>query len=214
MALFWSNWSKRYWTEETIDWLVSDWKVNLIRASMAVPYDGYLVDEENVKKQLVTVVDRCIEKDVYVIIDWHIEGPNNDNLDRSFQFFAEMAQKYGDKPHVMFEGWNEPIDDDWSTVLKPYHEKLLSAIRPVSDNLYIAGNNHWSARPDLACKDRIDDRNVAYTVHFYAASHFAHPDRQWAIDAQMLGCTVVGTEWGICTNKGNGRLDFESATEW
>ena len=43
---------------------------------------------------------------VYVIIDWHIEGANAENLSVAKDFYKEMAMKYGKNDAVLYEGWN------------------------------------------------------------------------------------------------------------
>lgn len=37
-------------------------------------------------------------------------------------FFASMAQKYGKYPHVIYELYNEPVEDNWED-LKVMHSK-------------------------------------------------------------------------------------------
>jgi len=166
---------------------------------------------------LTTVVDACIEAGIYVIIDWHIEGPNGQNTEKAKGFFKEMAQKYGKNNHVLYEGWNEPTHDTWGGYLKKYHTYILSVIRPYSKSLYIAGNERWSTTSDRACADKLDDPNVAYTLHFYAATSAgqnginARAENQKAID---MGCSVFVTEWGTCGYTGNGNVDEGSSATW
>merc|ERR1719330_1030473 len=42
MSLFWSQWMPQYWNRAAIEWLVSDWKITLIRCAMGIEHGGYL----------------------------------------------------------------------------------------------------------------------------------------------------------------------------
>ena len=79
MSMFWSNMRQMYWNEDLINWLVSDWKVQVVRAPMAVvpderddTKDNYYKNPKKEAAKVATIVDACIKNGVYVIIDWHI----------------------------------------------------------------------------------------------------------------------------------------------
>ena len=180
---------------------------------MAASQGGYVDNPDGETAKLTTVVDAAISNSIYAIIDWHIEGANSQFKDQAKVFFDHMAAKYGSNDHVLYEGWNEPTDQDWSGELKGYHQEVLGTIRAHTNNLYIAGNPQWSSMPNVACNDRLDDPNVAYTMHFYAATHYGDV-RGRAQEAINNGCAVVITEWGTCESSGNGRVDEGSANEW
>ena len=217
MSMFWSQEKPLFWNEDLVNYLVSEWKVEVVRAAMAVSsggldQGGYLQEPEKEKEKLVKVVDACIKNGVYVIIDWHIEGANADNLKVAKDFFAEMSKKYGKENAVLYEGWNEPTYDTWD-VIKAYHDEITKTIRPYTSNLYIAGSPRWSAQPYLACDSQVKDTNVAYTVHFYAATH-VYENRNWADQALKCNLAQFVTEWGTCNSLGNGELDFVNTTNW
>lgn len=213
MALFWSQWAGDFWNADVVNWLVKDWKIKILRCSMGADKGGYIENPDAEKAKVTTVVDAAIANDIYAIIDWHIEGPNSQFKDQAKIFFDHMSAKYGSNPHVLYEGWNEPTFQSWSGELKQYHIEVLGCIRAHSQNLYIAGNPGWSSHPDQACDDRLDDDNVAYTLHFYAATH-GQDTRNRAQSAIDRGCAVVVTEWGTCEASGNGRVDENSANTW
>ncbi len=212
MSLYWSQWHPKFYDAETIRRLVVDWQSSLVRAAMAVEYEGYLDHPEDERARVETVVDAAIANDLYVLIDWHDHHADL-HADQAQIFFAAMAQKYANVPNVMFEIWNEPIDVSWPEV-KSYAERTLGTIRGKgANNLVIVGSPSWSTEVVAAADDRLADPNVAYTFHFYAASHKqeSRDKIQLALDK---GIAIFATEWGTCTYDGNGFIDEESSTTW
>ncbi|CAK0873930.1 unnamed protein product [Prorocentrum cordatum] len=212
MSMFWSQWMGQYWNPDTIRWLKEDWHVSFIRAAMGVEQGGYLENPSAEKAKLQAVVDACIDVGIYVVIDWHAYH-GEDHVEEAKAFFSEMAQKYGDKPHVLFETYNEPQQVDWSGVIKPYHEQIVPVIREHSDNIIILGTRTWSQEVDVASQDPVQGDNLAYTVHFYAASMGA--DLRGKVSTALAnGAAIFATEWGTCEYTGDGRLDLEESQAW
>ncbi|CAK0841057.1 unnamed protein product [Prorocentrum cordatum] len=212
MSMFWSQWMGDYWNPDTIRWLKEDWHVSFIRAAMGVEQGGYLENPGAETAKLQAVVDACIDAGIYVVIDWHAYH-GEDHVEEAKAFFGEMAQKYGDKPHVLFETYNEPQQVDWSGVIKPYHEQVVPVIRKHSDNIIILGTRTWSQEVDVASQDPVHGDNLAYTVHFYAASMGA--DLRGKVSAALAnGAAIFATEWGTCEYTGDGRLDLEESQAW
>merc|ERR1712232_1041954 len=208
MSMFWSNWAAPFWNADVVKYLAKKWKISLLRCPVGVSNDngpvggGYLSDPNGNKARLVTVVDAAIEAGIYVIIDWHVEG--RCNAEQSKPFFAEMAQKYGDQPNVMWETCNEPHGWGWNSGLKEYHEAVIPTIRQHSSSLIIAGTNTWSQDVDEAARDPLSDSNVAYTLHFYSSMH-KQANRDKASTAMSNGAAIFVTEWGVEQhNEGHG----------
>lgn len=217
MSMFWSQWANgsKYYKEFVVNQLVDDWKVNIIRASMGVGVaeGGYLTNPEVEKQKVISVVDACIAKGIYVIIDWHSHTAQDEEAEAK-AFFAEMAQKYGNYPNVIYEVFNEPLNVSWSGVIKPYCEAVIDTIRKYDpDNLVICGTRTWSQRVDEVAADRIEDVNVAYTLHYYAASH-TQSLRNIAQTAINQGVPIFVTEFGTCEASGAGKIDFDESNKW
>jgi endoglucanase len=220
MSLFWSMWMDKYWNPEAVAWLAEDWHADVLRAAMGVDEAGgylkpadWLPDSKAFNMNLMeTVVNASLDLGLYVIVDWHSHHAQLFE-EEAKDFFSEMAQRYGHHPNVIFELFNEPTNLNWSTEVKPYHEAVLGSIRKHSDNLVILGTPTWSQDVDVACEDPVDDENVAYTLHFYAASH-SGPLRQKAQAALDNGCALFVTEWGTCRATGNGTVDFDETQRW
>jgi endoglucanase len=166
---------------------------------------GYLDNPDDNKAKVSAVVDGAIAAGIYVIIDWHVEG--RCNADQSKPFFAEMAQKYGHSPNVIWETCNEPHGWSWNAGLKSYHEQVIPVIRQHSSNLIVAGTNTWSQDVDEASRDQLADSNVAYTLHFYSSMH-KQANRDKASTAMSNGAAIFVTEWGVEQNgEGHGETN-------
>ncbi|MET0355274.1 MAG: cellulase family glycosylhydrolase, partial [Cellvibrio sp.] len=216
MSLFWSNtgWGgEKYYTAQTVAWLKSDWKANLVRAAMGVDdLGGYLTDSSN-KSKVTTVVDAAIANNMYVIIDWHTHHAE-DNKAAAIAFFKEMATKYGQYNNVIYEIYNEPLQISWSNVIKPYATDVIKAIRAIDpDNLVIVGTPTWSQDVDVASRDKIADNNVAYTLHFYAGTHTQYL-RDKAQTAMNNGAALFVTEWGAVNADGDGSVATSETATW
>ncbi len=214
MSLFWSQWMGQYYTKETVGWLQKDWKCNIVRAAMGVEdTDGYLSNKEVEKQKVFTVIDAAIAEGIYVIVDWHSHHAE-DYVDEAKTFFSEIAQKYGNQPNIIYEIYNEPLNVSWTDVLKPYHEQVISEIRKHDpDNLIICGTRNWSQDVDEVIGNKISDNNVAYTFHYYAATHkqSLRDKVQNAIDNEV---PIFVTEYGVSEASGDGSIDVNEAQTW
>ncbi|WP_444921837.1 cellulase family glycosylhydrolase [Microbulbifer sp. CnH-101-G] len=208
MSFFWSNWAT-YYNSETVDRMVDEFQVEILRASYGVDDNGnpYDSDEEKIR----TVVEAAIDRGVYIIIDWHTHGAHN-NVNAAKGFFARMAMDYGNYDNVIFEIYNEPTYVSWS-VVKDYAEGVISEIRKHSDNLVVVGSPTWSQDVGAAANDRINDKNVAYSLHFYAGTHFSSL-RDKADYALSQGVALFVTEWGSVNADGNGSINYDSTGDW
>ena len=215
MSLAWSNWWPQFYTPEVVAWLKDDFQVTIIRASMGVEDPGgYLEDKEGQKAKIFTVIDAAISEGIYVIVDWHSHFAQ-DHLDEAILFFAEVAEKYGDNPNIIYETYNEPLNtDSWNETLKPYHEAVISEIRKYDpDNIIIAGSRSWSTGVDEVIGNRLSDENTMYTLHYYAASH-KQELRDIAQTALDAGIPLFVTEFGITEYTGDGFIDEAEARTW
>lgn len=212
MSLFWSQWAGKYYNASVVDWLAEDWGVDAIRVAVGVHHGGYLENPEAEEAKALTVIDAALARGLYVVIDWHAHEPEPE---AAAEFLARMAQAYGQHPNIIYELWNEPLPHhDWATVIKPYHEKVLRAIRQHDpDNLVILGTRSWSQRVDEAAADPVADGNVAYTLHFYAGSH-NDALRKNGDKAMELGVALFVSEWGTSEANGDGGVFSIETRRW
>ncbi|NLR90801.1 cellulase family glycosylhydrolase [Flammeovirga agarivorans] len=216
-SFFWSNngWGgEKFYNASVVSSLKNDFNSKIVRAAMGVEDPGgYIDDKAGNKAKVETVVDAAIANDMYVIIDWHSHHAEN-NTNEAVQFFTEMAQKYGNNDHVIYEIYNEPLQVSWSGTIKPYAQQVVNAIRSIDpDNLIIVGTPTWSQDVDQAANDPIQDNNIAYTLHFYAGTHGQYL-RDKGNYAMSQGIALVVTEWGTVNANGDGGVAYDETWAW
>jgi endoglucanase len=214
MSLFWSQWAPRYYTAETVEWLARDWKVDVVRAAIAAETNDSArqhFDRELAKAS--AVIDAAVANGIYVVVDWHAHRRYPEEAER---FLTAIARKYGHLPNLIYEPFNEPLRDgvDWSRDVKPYHERVIGSIRAIDpDNLVIAGSPSWSQDVDIAARDPLPFANVAYTLHYYAATH--RQDLRDKADAALdAGLALLITEFGTVEATGDGPIDLAESERW
>ena len=217
MSLFWSiadDVGAPFWTADYVSGLVSRQNIQIIRAPMGVDEDwgagNYFTNTSRYQGLMNTVVQAAIDNDIYVIIDYHSHKAN-DNVNNAKTFFKYMAEKWGKYDNVIFEIFNEPTSQDWSTI-KNYADQVISTIRQYSDNLIVVGNRSWDQYPNEAASNPINDKNVAYTFHFYAGTHYTGKEGANAVSAMNSGLSVFVSEWGTVNADGGGSVSGNSST--
>ncbi len=204
ISSMWLHWEEDGYAESkgALEWLRDNWKIDIVRAAMGIePEDAYLDDPGKAKQQLEAVVKNAIELGLYVIIDWH-DHTALEHQAEAEAFFDEMAGKYGSTPNVLYETFNEPLDVDWNSQLKPYHEAVSAKIRAKDpDNVIILGTPSWSQEVDVAANAPLAGTNLLYTLHFYACTHTDWLQEK-AADALSKNLPLFVTEWGATAADG------------
>ncbi len=222
-SLYWSNFSEgsKFYNAETVNHLAQNWNSSIVRAAMGAdhqdvypPNNGYIFDGNDEEKDRVkTIVDAAIGNGIYVIIDWHSHHAE-DYQQEAIDFFTEMAEQYGAYDNVIYEIYNEPIGTSWSEI-KSYAEAVISAIRSKDpDNLIIVGTRFYSQKVVEASLNPINDVNVAYTLHFYAAEPSHKNFRADALEAMNNGIPIFVTEWGTVEADGDGDVNYYQTDLW
>ncbi|WP_239691939.1 glycoside hydrolase family 5 protein [Hymenobacter coccineus] len=167
----WHSLWPRFYNEQAVGWLAQDFHCNVVRAAMGVEVGErcYTKDPAFSKAKVKAVVDGAIKAGIYVIIDWH---SHNINLAEAKQFFGEVSKTYAKTPNVIYEIFNEPDQETWPEV-KAYAEEIIKVIRANDpNNVILVGCPHWDQDINLPAADPIrGQRNLMYTMHFYAATH-------------------------------------------
>jgi len=210
MSFGWHNLWPRFYNKGAVHTVATDWNSTVIRASMGIELNdsGYLKSPERSLELMTKVIDACIRKNVYVIIDWH---DHNIHLKEAREFFGMMSKKYGSKPHIIYEIFNEPDYETWAEV-KAYSEEVIKVIRINDpDNIILVGSPKWDQDIHLPAADPIKGfDNLMYTMHFYAGTH-----KKWLRDrtdeAMQKGLPVFVSECAGMEASGDGPVDH---AEW
>ncbi|GAB3684663.1 hypothetical protein GCM10028857_13960 [Salinarchaeum chitinilyticum] len=170
--------------------------------------ETYLTDH------LDAVVQRCAERGVYCIIDYHRhrdvswaesqDGPVNTALqDEIDSFWDTVAPRYADQTHVLYEVYNEPTEPGmwgdptttewvadvwrlWLDMAQPW----VDTIRSHADNMILMGSPSWTQSPEGALVEEFDGEDIAYTYHIYPG-HNSSRANDWE-DASRNGEGVAG----------------------
>ncbi len=213
------SWYPQYVSRETFTTLRDDWGANTIRLAMyTAEYNGYLTggDQEALKQLIRDGVAYATELGLYAIVDWHILSDFNplDHKEEAKAFFAEMSKDLASYDNVIYEICNEPQNSPWESVIKPYAEEVIPVIRENAPNaIILVGTNQWSQKPDEVIGHEIEDPNVMYVLHFYAATH-RDDLRKTLKTALDSGLPMFVSECSICEASGNGNIDYDSAQAW
>ena len=212
----WHSLWPRFYNEKAMEWLARDFRCKMVRATMGIEVGErcYKKDPAFSKAKVKAVVDGAIKAGIYVIIDWH---SHNINLAEAKQFFSEVSKTYAKTPNVIYEVFNEPDQESWPEV-KVYAEEIINVIRANDpSNVILVGCPHCPQDINLPAADPIrDQKNLMYTMHFYAATH-----GQWLRDrtdaAIACGLPVFISESAGMEASGDGPLNptaWQAYTDW
>lgn len=210
ISLGWHNLWPRFYNKGAVKWLAKEWHADVIRAAVGASSvdDNYLENPEFALQCVTPVIEAAIKNKVYVIIDWH---SHEMHTAQAKSFFSQMAKKYGKHPNIIYELYNEPVNDSWED-LKQYATEIITEIRRYDpDNLILMGCPHWDQDIDLVAASPLQGvSNVMYTVHFYAATHkdYLRDKMRKAVEG---GLPVFVSECAGMEASGDGPLD---AAEW
>lgn len=208
----WHNLWPRFYNKQSVKWLKKDWKCTVLRAAMGtVIEDNYIENPEFALKCMNKVIKAAIKNDLYIIIDWHTYYPQKKEAKA---FFSMMAQKYGKYPHIIYEIYNEPMEDSWESV-KEYAADIISEIRKYDpDNIILVGSPHWDQDLHLVAESPLEGfNNIMYTLHFYAATH-KQELRDRAEAAWEKGIPIFVSECAGMECTGDDPLDIPEWTRW
>lgn len=208
----WHNAHSRFYNAGAVKTLATEWNVRVVRASLGLePFGDYIRNPKRGMDCVTAVVDAAIDEGVYVIIDWH---SHKIWKEEAKAFFDTMSEKYAGVPNVIYEIFNEPVEQSWEEV-KAYSEEVIGVIRSNDpDALILVGCPHWDQDIRLVADNPIEGcGNIMYTLHFYAATHkqYLRDEGSYAISK---GIPIFVSECGGMVADGNGALDYDEWNAW
>ena len=217
------QWFGRYANFDTIASIQETFGINVIRFAFYTDEGGYCDGGESKKKQMLEDLKRGVEAatalGLYVIIDWHMVGAENDAdknpltyLEQSKEFFSYISEYYKKQNNILYEIMNEPNGSTTWADCKKYANEIIPLIRKNTDAIILVGNPHWTADLTSVMRDPLKGyENIMYTYHFYAADHKHTSQVEQAYDN---GFPVFISEFGFMEASGDGALDLTSGENW
>lgn len=230
MSLFWADGTgSPYYKKDVVKWAAEELKIDVIRFAMGIEYydsdggtknkiedgDGYKSSPEGYMSLLDIMVAAAIENDIYLIVDWHSHRAHQETS-LAKTFFEEVSKKYKNVPNIIYEIYNEPVNGSggsWSAV-KSYANTICPLIRANTQNLIIVGTPNWSQNPQDGANDPVNATNIAYVLHFYAATHSKGSFSGNIESALNKGYPVFISEWGTTNADGDGEPNSSATNEW
>lgn len=218
VSSMWLHWQTQPYAQnlQALEWMRDNWNIEVFRVAMGVEPEGaYLDDPQGWKTEVEKVIQNAAEAGVYVIVDFHAHQAHQHQAE-AVAFFADLADRYGHLPNIIWEPYNEPEQVSWTGTVKPYHEAVVAAIRAQDpDNLIVLGTPTWSQDVDVAAQNPVSGANLMYTLHFYSCTH-AQWNRDKADAAIDAGLALFVTEWGASAADGglDGRVCLDEAQRW
>jgi aryl-phospho-beta-D-glucosidase BglC (GH1 family) len=180
----------------------------------AAPVDAgagtQLAAPDYIAELLKPAVDYATQKGLYVIVDYHQidDVTTGTSSADAVTFWTTVAPVFAGYPNVLYEAFNEPIDNKanagltptgaWTAAFTAAAQSWIAAIRAVApDNAIIVGSPSWSQYPDGARNAGLTGGNLVFSAHAYpgnwpgAANAF-----QTRVANAALGEPVAITEWG------------------
>jgi len=163
---------------------------------------------------LRTVVDYCGQKELYVIIDWHYVANTYDHNDSTTEFWTYVAPLFANDTHVMFELFNEPINDGdtelerWLSVREDI-QRWFNLVRTYApDTVILVGGPSYCQIIGPTAAYPVSGENIAYTSHIYPG-HWLGGSRSWYVNhitTAVAAHPVIMTEWGFQEASGDALL--------
>ncbi|MDD5327961.1 MAG: cellulase family glycosylhydrolase [Phycisphaerae bacterium] len=197
------------------------WYPKVIRIMIA-PYDAYpgypskwtpADDEEYYTNHLRPFIDYCKSRGLYVIIDWHYIGNTYDHVATTSDFWTHMAPRFANDSHVLFELFNEPVNDifgdwifnetdvnDWLSVRQDMQTWIDIVRSYAPNNLILVAGAYYSQVIGPVASYPLTGDNIVIVSHIYP-SHWldgwASPLYKNEITTCAAVYPVMMTEWGF-----------------
>ena len=203
--------------------LAKVWGANIIR--VPIHPELWEWDKEYVEKYLDPLVQWGKEYGLYIFLGWHAHGnpitgevehpswgnrypwrgnPYNPDLELAKSALKTMAERYLEKPWVLFGTFNEPSYIEWVD-WRPVAEELVDVIHAVNPGaiVFVSGID-WGYDLSGAIADPVLRENVVYETHPYPGKG---EDWKITLDELRKRSPVFIGEWGFEPGSPNPNLN-------
>jgi hypothetical protein len=188
------------------------WETRVVRLTVSPPDGGvttpiqYRPGGTYYDNVLRPAIDYARSKGVYAIIDWHYIDDTTLHQATTAAFWADMAPRFANDSNVLFELFNEPINNgSWPSVRADMQSwtDIVRAAAP--NNLILIGTPNWCQYVGNAASNPINGTNLVYIAHMYP-EHWKQVSLRNQITTALANHPVFITEWGF-EEGGNSILD-------
>ena len=203
--------------------LAQEWGANIIR--VPIHPATWELDQRYMEKYLDPLVQWGEEPGLYIFLGWHTHGnpitgqvkqvewkdrwpwlgknPFDPDLELTKSALSAMAERYGDKPWVLYGTFNEPSHIRWSE-WRPVAEELVDVIHAVHPEavVFVSGVD-WGYDLRGAINDPVNRNNIIYESHPYPGK-----GNGWKtiLDELRKPTPVFLGEWGFNPGSANPNL--------
>lgn len=187
---------------------IASWGMDHVR----LPIDYTVLEDDerpySYKEEGFEYIDRCIgwceKHGLNIILDLHRTAgyafhslsenrlfESEELKNRFISLWKEFARRYKDhRDNVVFELLNEVVEYDssrWNLLSR----RAVEAIREIDKNrIIIIGGNNYNSIWELKYLDRLEDKRLVYTFHFYTPLIFTHQRASWMPEMKELDFIV------------------------
>jgi hypothetical protein len=201
---------------------IASWKANVIR--IPLNQDFWLPNaaqhDPNYAGTIAQEVAWAEANGMYVILDLHWSDAGDATITQSGQqlmadenslaFWKDLAPRYANDPHVLYELYNEPHDIDWGLWLNGGAtsggwmgvgmQELYDAVRALAPNVILIGGNGWAGDLSGVPQYPVQGHDLMYVAHNYDFNHACGTFQPAQADASYgtvsLTYPVMMTEFG------------------
>ncbi len=156
------------------------------------------------------LVDYIRSKDMYAIIDWHYIDDTYRHVATTNAFWTYMAPRFANDSHVLFELYNEPINNtfgsdnaNWQSVRSDMQNWINIVRTYAPNNLILVAGANWSQVIGPAATYPLTGNNIVIVSHIYPGHWLSNPaGNNWYtnhINTCLTVYPVFMTEWGFTT---------------
>lgn len=160
------NWGFDEWLPTAISYLVSDWKVNVVRVRV-FQSDFHLGEEGFIDKLEREILRPARKAGIYIILNPWFKDKAVFPDEEGVRMWKSLAMKYKDDPHILYDLLAEPHDVEVGQIRQEYIE-LIPVIREVNPKslIFVTGEK-WGRYINNYATVPLPFENIVYRSNVY-----------------------------------------------